>query len=233
MSISFVGSGANLIYQAGVAKFIQEKYDISKVKIIGTSGGAIIATLLKTNYDFNNFCKESQHVICSAMNSRLKIANLCYFGMETLTTHLIKNYDSDSVKELNNSLFIGVTTMTLKNFLISEFENLGDIVNAVTVSCYVPIIFYNKCPIYKFRNKYYLGMDGGISNNSPVVDDDTVIICPHNFRYKNPSINGYLSVFSMIKLYDLYDIQNIFERGYNDCKLKEQLLNSLLLPRKS
>lgn len=230
MSVSFVGCGTNAIYQAGVAKFMQENYDIDQVRVIGTSGGSIIATLLKTGYDFSAFCCGCDKIFSNVRSSFLGRANGQYYMIESLEQHLV-SLENKQVEKLKGNLLIGITTAKLKNFLIDSYETLGDIRNAVRVSTYVPILFYNGHPFYNYEGKIFIGMDGGITNNSPIIDENTIVVCPFGNDYKNPTIGGCLSLFSGISIYDEKSIKLLFDRGYGDAMLKKDIMDRLLPAR--
>jgi hypothetical protein len=65
---------------------------------------------------------------------------------------------------------------TINNIIVSNYSNLDELKDAIICSCYLPgFSSWKQVPNYK--NKPYL--DGGFSNNQPVLQEDCTL------RYNN------------------------------------------------
>lgn len=56
-NLYFTGAGVYFWWQAGCAKYIQENYDISDIKVIGASAGSLTGSLLLNGCNFDNALK--------------------------------------------------------------------------------------------------------------------------------------------------------------------------------
>jgi hypothetical protein len=56
-NLYFTGAGIYFWWQAGCAKYIQEIYDISDIKVIGASAGSLTGSLLLNGCNFENALK--------------------------------------------------------------------------------------------------------------------------------------------------------------------------------
>jgi len=223
MSICFTGSGMNSIYQAGVASYIQDNYDIDNVILLGNSGGSIISSLLRINYPMNNFIYDAHKEITIAKSTYLK-----HIHMSNINYEYMKNIFKDTnIDKINNKLYISITTPKFKNQLINTFTDVENLIDIISVSCWIPL-FFNKLPFYKYNNKYCYGFDGGFTNNTPIIDTNTLIITPYNNKYENPTINGNLSKISSLYLYDYNELHKIFKKGYYDALLNNNIINNCL-----
>ena len=137
-SICFSSSGWAFIYYLGIAKFLQENFELNDVKYLSVSGGCIPSLLLLINYDIDHFFKKLK-----------PIANLCNSGIMTPTT-----YCSDIIDEvmflmpkniceiIKNRIKISTTKLPwFENVIIDEFNNIEELKEAIICSCYSPIFF--------------------------------------------------------------------------------------------
>jgi hypothetical protein len=61
-----------------------------------------------------------------------------------------------------------------KNLIVNQFESREELIQALICSSFVPC--YSGFLPPKFRGTYY--WDGGLSNNNPILDQDTIIVSP-------------------------------------------------------
>ena len=62
--------------------------------------------------------------------------------------------------------------MSMKNVVVSNFETKDSLIDALTCSCFIP--FFSGYSIPKFKGEKYI--DGGFTNQLPVLDEHTVTI---------------------------------------------------------
>ena len=93
---------------------------------------------------------------------------------------------------VNDKLFISMTSAKFNNVIVSNFESRDDLCDALTCSCFLPIFSGYKVP--RFRNVHYL--DGGLTNQLPVINRDTLKISPFSGKCKHicPEDNGRANI---------------------------------------
>jgi hypothetical protein len=64
-SVCFQGSGCALVYQLGVARYLAAHFELGNARIIGVSGGALVAACLAARIDLG-FAVRRAHAICEA-----------------------------------------------------------------------------------------------------------------------------------------------------------------------
>ena len=124
----------------------------------------------------------------------------------------------DAHQKASGKLFVSLTDATMTNVIVSRFLNRKDLKDALVCSCYLPafssykqgISIGNLCSSCKdnfsirnlvptYQDKPYL--DGGFSNNQPVVDDaNTIRVSPfaggsHISPVDGPEVRPFLTRF--------------------------------------
>lgn len=168
-SICFSGCGWAFIYYLGIAKFIQETFNLEETVFLGVSGGCIPSIFLAMGYNIDDLF----HTI-------LPLAQYCNSGYFNTSFYSEKLIDEILYKLPNNicdlikdRVKFSVSKLPwLSNELLENFDNKNELKEAVICSCYSPIFFPNR--IAKYRDNYYI--DGMISNDSPKLDKNTILI---------------------------------------------------------
>ena len=110
----------------------------------------------------------------------------------SLFQNVFQDLPSDIHTTVSGRLFISLTSAKLHNSIMSKFESKEDLCDALTCSCFLPIFSGYKVP--RFRNSRYL--DGGLTNQMPVIDSDTVKISPFSGKGKHicPADTGMANI---------------------------------------
>ena len=105
---------------------------------------------------------------------------------------MFQDLPSDIHTTVNDRLFISLTSAKLHNIIVSNFESKEDLCDALSCSCFLPMFSGYKVP--RFRNSPYL--DGGLTNQMPVIDSDTVKISPFSGKGKHicPEDRGMVNI---------------------------------------
>ena len=93
---------------------------------------------------------------------------------------------------MNHRLHISLTSTSMRNVVVSQFDTREDLVDALICSCFIPVFSGKKVPEYLGR-KY---LDGGLTNQFPVMDEKTVKISPFSGKFKDisPGDNSLLNL---------------------------------------
>ena len=89
----------------------------------------------------------------------------------------------DVCNTVNNRLHISLTSTSMQNVVVSRFASRENLVDALICSCFIPVFSGIKVPQY--LGKKYL--DGGLTNQFPVLDEKTVKISPFSGKFKDVS----------------------------------------------
>lgn len=226
-SISFSGGGYNCVYHLGVVKYIFEHIELFQdYHYLGASGGAGIGAIIlcyKDNPDKFNILDKIIKEIMEIKEIGIKQENqvtqyinimLKYITNDLFNLHIINN----------NKCHISITKFRFGfvpvNHIINDFISYDDYIDHITASASIPLILDNK--LRKVRDDFTV--DGGITNNNPVLNSSTIIISCLNINpFTNPFISKYhiypkeiseirYSITPPNKIY----LQNLFILGYND-----------------
>ncbi|XP_076471480.1 uncharacterized protein LOC143301234 [Babylonia areolata] len=177
VSFSLAGCGFLGIYHIGAAACLCEHvpHMIDNAKFCGASAGSLIACCLICHVPMNE---------CVDFTLRLARSSGQYplggwepgINIEAILRSSIDQVLPANAHELcTDRLFISVTTLSsLKNQIISKFDTRKELIDALLCSAYVPA--FSSYTIPKFGDEYLL--DGGLSDNLPILDSDTITICP-------------------------------------------------------
>lgn len=103
------------------------------------------------------------------------------------------------------------TPKLLQNERVSHWHSKSDLIDCVAASTYIPIL--DRQGLFKhWRGRRYL--DGGLTDNQPCLDADTIKLEP--FMFRNPGIVQKAS-FIYIRLSPLWHAEQ-FARGYEDAR---------------
>jgi hypothetical protein len=183
--INFTAGGGNWIYYMGIARFLQENYDLNNVNLIGTSAGTFAATFLANKIHIDK-------CINKTLANDLHNMRQLYWGLlNFFCIYCIKNtqryYNTLCKIDTNtNRLYIGVSE--IDGFRIKKRYFTGGSLESMNicsyVSAWIPFItapFFQ--PFCKINNRLYF--DGFISGSRDYTDkENTLVIYPRVFRRK-------------------------------------------------
>lgn len=138
---------------------------------LGASAGALVAVSLLVEYSpealktkFLEIAKDVKSMPFGPFNPRFNVNKM-------FRDELNKVLPEDIHSTLNGRLQVSLTDTSMHNSIQSEFSSKSDLVDALICSCYVPAFSSYEVPNYK--GIPYL--DGGFSNNQPVLDEKTTV----------------------------------------------------------
>lgn len=176
MNLSFAGCGFLGIYHVGVASCFKEYAPHVIVnKIAGASVGSIAAAALicdvslgQTTTDILSIALKARSPVLGPLSPRFDLNKL-------VAESLDRGLPRDAHVRCNGRLFISVTRMSdKKNVLLSEYNTRQELIQALICSCFIP--YYSGITAPTFRGVQYV--DGGLSDNLPVLDENTITVSP-------------------------------------------------------
>lgn len=221
-SISFSGGGYNCVYHIGVLKYIFENPELFKnTKYLGASGGAgIIAVLLSYENDPNNIdiLDKIIEFIIDLGTRNIQLSKQVEEYSKMLFDYVTKDRFNKYIKT-SNRCYISVTDVTYIvpiNTIKHEFETYEKFKEILQASACIPFLLDDK--IRKVDSRSYL--DGGISNNMPVLDEYTLKISCLNYPFMDANLYPDKTCdikHSFIPPPKEYIIE-MYNQGYSDIK---------------
>ncbi|CEG48139.1 patatinlike phospholipase [Plasmopara halstedii] len=211
LSFSFACGGWLKMYLFGVAKALQ-KFELEKnARLIGCSAGALTATGLALNCDFDAI---RDHVLYRiAPQAHASLAS--YFRVRTyLRDTLARHCCTHLFETLNESqrLTIVYTSLTsLKSRRVTTFDSAEHLTETLLASCCAPPIA--GLP-FKLDGEWV--MDGGMLDFQPVLDDKTVTISPFYCVGADIKPSVYVPMWWALFPPGVRDVEWLYDLGYED-----------------
>ena len=227
-AISFGPTGANFSYQLGIAKYIQNNFNIENFKYACVSGGIQSAICLSYQMDIDLFFKEFTLKTFNMKNNYYEIFDI---SRKYAKLNLENKNCLNKVKTCKN-LYIGLTGIYpyFYSESINSYKNFDDLFDCILATQCIPFAFgYSH---YNFRKKMYI--DGYLSN---------IYFKPTNDNWLYIDIFDYCDKFSYFEYFfsGLINLKylrnenfhkNQFIRGFNDAKRNhKKLINKGLIEK--
>ncbi len=215
LSISFSGCAWHVAYHFGVTTQIQKYFDTKQIKFLGASSGAMCAAVAACDIDGNEafqFLHEAasqwQHRRIGPFGNMSKIINDAF---EKLTPTSLPD-------DLYSRLFISVTELpTFRNKLLPDrpLADRAELFKIIRASTYIPL-YYEKPAMYKGRAY----IDGGLTNNQPILDRSTIKISPYKTETRAVDLHpNYHAPYTDALFPKLELLERLFADGQRDGKV--------------
>ena len=122
---------------------------------------------------------------------------------------VFRDLPSDIHDRVQDRLFVSMTSLRLRNVLVSRFHDSDDLRAALTASCFLPLFSGSKVPV--FRGQRFL--DGGLTNQLPTLNQGghtftlelTVVLVLQIryslFSFKRQAMRSVVLSFLLVVLY--------------------------------
>jgi hypothetical protein len=219
-SISFSGGGYNCIYHIGIAKYIFDNPELFKnMKYLGASGGAGIIGILLCYENDNNKFKILDEIIEKLIDfnkKKYKLSDQVNMYIELITEYITEDKFNIYIKDTDRC-HISITDISKiypRNFIKKTFIDYDDFIKTLQATSCVPFFLDNTV---RFIDSIKC-IDGGLTNNIPIIDKNTIKISCLNYPFMNADI--YPKIISSLKhtilLPDKNYIMNMYNLGYSD-----------------
>ena len=185
--INFTAGGGNWLYQMGIAKFIQEHYDLQNMNVLGTSSGTVAAICLANNINIDFAMNES---LVNAVNEWKKAS--CFGSVNYLcpiSITAMQNYFSSLTDKSNHNNRLFLTVSQLNWFGLRKKYLTGGSLNSAAVGCFasawIPFVtspFFT--PFVTINGRYYV--DGYLSGFRDKVERKNMLVINPNIFKKRP-----------------------------------------------
>lgn len=238
----FFGGGAGFFsYYIGISKFIIETYNLDNVLFAGVSAGSLAAIYLclgRTND--TNFLNDVIHEGLDDLRHK-NSSNGLFFkdgvigpeGIKILKKKLTKAIqESNKFQEIQNKCTIIATRLDGINPVteyIKNWNSIHELVDCITASCWVPLVFGNIST--KFRGSNYI--DGGVPflfNKEKMNDEenDWIKIDLYTFnRFQENALQSALNLGALCFSANDIFTTHLIDMGYNDAKKHPEIFYKL------
>ena len=224
--INFTAGGGNLMYQLGIARFIQEQYDLQNMCFVGTSSGTASSLCLANNINVDRAVNES------IRNIFIDCKRHSYFGnvnrvCNSIIIHTQKYIGSlTGLQNCNHRLFLAVSQVGW--FGLRKKYLTGGSFNSIAVGCSVSAwIPFITCPMFKplvnLNGRYYV--DGCLSGFRDNVNKKNMLVISPNVFVKRPLYTYWVWL-------DLDYNMREYKAGYNDASTNRKQLDDFLGSRR-
>tara|TARA_B100001094_G_scaffold100290_1_gene96389 strand:+ start:724 stop:1521 length:798 start_codon:yes stop_codon:yes gene_type:complete len=208
--IHFSTGALGVFYQAGIAKFLKERYDTEYYHYSGVSAGAWCATLLASNISTTEMDETLGNLSLAVEDSNKFWVEGPFIAKDLIASR-------DIAIDLSR-LQIGITQFTPwpnKNY-VYEFTNNEDVLDACIASSHIPVLSGRVATRYKET----FSMDGAIMGNNP--PNDNYIL---DF---SPDIWGRVYTNDVLFTFHADNMLNMYNDGYEDTKKMKKCLDQLI-----
>ena len=247
VNVSFSGCAFLGPYEVGSLKCFQDHIEgrflngepshLAVNQCLGASAGALMAACLILEYPALKLLEQFTNVIENANAFTLGPLNKNCHLNQLLRNELEIIFEEDAHLKVSGKLHISMTDLSGQNHIVSQFKSRNQLIEAILVSCYVPGLYaYSYFPQY--NGQYFI--DGGFSNNQPVVNSTIRVspfagpseICPKDTHPSGRKIyypeEMNLSMANLFRglvafSFKKEDPQSLYEQGYQDT---EDFINS-------
>ena len=182
-SISFSGGGYNCVYHLGVVKYIfRHRLLFRDCIYLGASGGAGIVGLTLCYIEDDDrleIIDEIIEKIISIGEDNLKPYEQVDKYISILTSYITEERFYKYIKGTRKChiSLTDVTNLFPKNRLKSNYKDYDEFIQTLKATACVPLLLDDR--VRKLQDRYYL--DGGFSNNIPVISKGTIRISCLNY----------------------------------------------------
>eukprot|EP00102_Acyrthosiphon_pisum_P025550 XP_016662760.1 PREDICTED: patatin-like phospholipase domain-containing protein 2 isoform X2 [Acyrthosiphon pisum] len=209
MNISFSGCGFLGIYHIGVASCLKTYAPyLLENKICGSSAGAISACCLLCDIPLELMTSQMLDIVRESRSKALGPFSPSMNITEHLYNRLNKDLPDDAHKRVSGKLFVSLTRVPDgKNVIMSQFSSKEEVIQVLLASAFIPV-FSGFVPPLIGKYRY---IDGGFTDNLPIVDKNTITISPFS------GLTDICPRDNPIKKYLLKISNNSFEMTKTNC----------------
>jgi len=176
MNVSFAGCGFLGLYHVGVASCLKTyapQLYISKVS--GASAGSMAALALLADLPLGDMTSQVLKIATEARKCTLGPFSPSFNINQILLDGLQNILPEDVHEKINGKLHVSLTKVyDGKNLLVNQFSSKQEVVDVILASAFIPIFSGWLPPRYRGIRV----IDGGYSDNLPVLDTNTVTVSP-------------------------------------------------------
>ncbi|KAK4304711.1 hypothetical protein Pmani_023355 [Petrolisthes manimaculis] len=178
--LSLSGSGFLSVYQLGALDCLHRYWPhlLTRASVAGASAGAILGACVVCGVEsstvreyFLDAAASSHQLTLGPFNPRYSVEDQLKLGLDLLP--------SDAHVRASDRLFVSITSVSQRrNVMVSKWESREELIRCLLCSCFIPAFSGFRLPTFKGQKC----VDGGFSNNLPIVCHPAITISPFNGR---------------------------------------------------
>lgn len=211
--VNFTAGGGYWAYYYGIAKFIQDNYELDNISFLGTSAGSAPISGLLHNIPINVMFEKTNTMVSNMKRywfgifSHQFLIDYQILGNLFFETSEYKNIDLS----INNRLFVGVSTPRFKKRYFTNFTTTKSMIDSFIISTWIPFILAPTFqPFCKYGDGFYL--DGVMSGKDK--HNNMLVIRPNMWK----TYSKYTSTLNHWIWLDSKHNRNMYFKGYFDAE---------------
>jgi hypothetical protein len=216
-SISFSGAAFYYFYQLGVASYLQENYDLSKVCFSGASSGSLPAIFLACDINIREtLMEEWVPLMYEILKSKTTGVYFNIFEVMKCAASMI--FAKSDYKKASGRVKFPLTNVNSwwpKAEYIDTFSSNEDLIEAAFASAHLPFIVDGYL-FANFNDEQYI--DGGFVDYQPIFDENTIKVSRYMWSYIYGNLLSPLSWLSLFGNTSKKRNQTLFNDGYHDAR---------------
>ncbi|CAF0754116.1 unnamed protein product [Didymodactylos carnosus] len=176
MNLSLSGCGFLGVYHIGViCAFKEYAPNILEGKMAGCSAGSLVAACAICDCCLGQMASDALEIALRARSRVLGPLHPTFSIVDIIRNGLRRILPPNAHELCSNRLYISLTRWKdNKNVIISQYNSREELIQALICSSFVP--YWSGIIPNKFRGLYY--WDGGLTNNNPIIDENTILVSP-------------------------------------------------------
>ncbi|CAF3597360.1 unnamed protein product [Rotaria sordida] len=176
INLSLSGCGFLGVYHIGaICAFKEHVPEVLNNKMAGSSAGALVAACAMSGCCLGQMCSDALEIAIRARTPALGPLHPTFSIVDIIRNGLRRILPPNAHEICSGRLYISLTRWKdNKNFIINQYHNREELIQVLICSSFVP--YWSGIIPNKFRGEYY--WDGGLTNNNPIIDEDTIVISP-------------------------------------------------------
>ncbi|CAF3134331.1 unnamed protein product [Rotaria socialis] len=177
INLSLCGCGFLGVYHIGVVCAFKEHTPqvLDRNKMAGCSAGSLVAACALSGCCLGQMCSDALEIAIRARSRALGPLHPTFNIVDIIRNGLRRILPPNAHEICSGRLFISLTRWKdNKNVIINQFKNREELIQVLICSSFVP--YWSGIIPPKFRGEYY--WDGTLTNNNPIIDEETVLVSP-------------------------------------------------------
>ncbi|CAF3354163.1 unnamed protein product [Rotaria sp. Silwood1] len=176
INLSLCGCGFLGVYHVGVVSAFKEcAPEVLDGKMAGCSAGSLVAACVMSGCCLGQMCSDALEIAIRARSRALGPLHPTFSIVDIIRNGLRRILPPNAHEICSGRLFISLTRWKdNKNVIINQFHSREELIQVLICSSFVP--YWSGIIPHKFREEYY--WDGGLTNNNPIIDEETILVSP-------------------------------------------------------
>ena len=228
-SISFAACGFHYSWYFGVALHLQQNYDLTCVRFLGSSAGSAVAALLAMDVSIEEVLSDWYEEVFAILERIPYAGKVSAHNavLHSVFSRRLDAWDRRAYTRATGRLFISVFSLEHAGRLVSTFTSNADILDTVLASCHVPCVTHSGL-LYQ-SGRHGKCIDGVLQAPSPSLSSDTLRLWP----YRWSPWRCWVYPLTMLLPLDRRQMRKYVDLGLHESRLHDDQFHRHGVPKRS